>query len=134
MKFQNRAFTGKVKLNTDCYRQLNAEIRGTSLEDYRLGGGVGQDTGSRKRNGGREEKEKSMPWAWMLPVSLSCILEEREVLSLYKHLFIVLLEENSELDMVIISTFQKLKRTQSAVKFRSLSPKGKKCTCNREGK
>lgn len=55
---------------------------------------------------------------------------------LYKHLFLViLLEENIKLDIVvIIYTFQKLKRegTQSTVKFRNLSPKGKKCTCNRK--
>lgn len=53
MKFQDRVFTSKVKLNTDYYRQVNAEIGGWS--------GTRWDTGSRKRNGRREEEKKSMP-------------------------------------------------------------------------
>lgn len=63
MKFQNRVFPGQVKFNTDYSSEVDAEIRGISLEDYGFGDGSGMrwDTGSRKKNGRREEKEKSMP-------------------------------------------------------------------------
>lgn len=64
MKFQNWVFTGKGKLNTDYYREVNAEIRGISLKDYRLGGWEWDEMGHREqeeRNGRWEEKEKSVP-------------------------------------------------------------------------